>query len=62
MAPGPERTAIPAGEGILRWQEILPAAEAAGARWWIIEQDDPTDPIAEALRAVQNMEALSRES
>jgi sugar phosphate isomerase/epimerase len=62
MAPGPERTAIPAGEGILRWQEILPAAEAAGARWWIIEQDDPTDPIAEALRAVKNMEALSRES
>jgi sugar phosphate isomerase/epimerase len=62
MAAGPERTAIPAGEGILRWDEILPAAEAAGARWWIIEQDDPTEPIAEALRAVRNMEALSRES
>jgi sugar phosphate isomerase/epimerase len=62
MAAGPERTAIPAGEGILRWDEILPAAEDAGARWWIIEQDDPTEPIAEALRAVRNMEGLSRES
>ena len=60
MAAGPERTAIPAGEGILRWDEILPAASAAGARWWIIEQDDPTDPIAEALRAIRNMEWLSR--
>jgi sugar phosphate isomerase/epimerase len=60
MAAGPERTAIPAGDGILRWDEILPAASGAGARWWIIEQDDPTEPIAEALRAVRNMERLSR--
>jgi sugar phosphate isomerase/epimerase len=62
MAAGAERTDVPAGEGVLRWDEILPAASAAGARWWIIEQDNPTDPIAEALRAIRNMEGLSRET
>ena len=62
LAAGPERTDVPAGEGVLRWEEILPAASAAGARWWIIEQDNPTDPIAEALRAIRNMERLSREA
>src|SRR3954463_1520434 len=58
MAAGPMRTDVPAGEGVLRWDEILPAAEAAGARWWIIEQDNPTDPIADALLAIRNMEGM----
>src|SRR5918995_1050873 len=62
LAAGAERTDVPAGEGVLRWDEILPAAEAAGARWWIIEQDNPADPIADALRAIRNMERLSSKS
>ena len=60
MAPGPERSDLPAGEGILRWSEILPTASAAGARWWIIEQDTPADPLADALRAVRNVEGMLR--
>jgi sugar phosphate isomerase/epimerase len=59
MAAGPERTDVPAGEGILRWDEILPAASAAGARWWIVEQDNPVDPIADSLLAIRNVEAKS---
>jgi sugar phosphate isomerase/epimerase len=58
MAAGPERTDLPAGEGILRWDEILPAASAAGARWWIIEQDNPVDPLADALRGIRNVEGM----
>jgi sugar phosphate isomerase/epimerase len=57
LAAGPEGRDLPAGEGVLRWEEILPAANAAGARWWIIEQDNPADPIADALLAVRNMES-----
>jgi hypothetical protein len=38
-------------------REILPAATAAGAQWWIIEQDNPVDPIADALLAMRNIEA-----
>ena len=59
MAAGPERTDVPAGEGILRWEEILPAASAAGARWWIVEQDNPVDPIADSLLAIRNVEAMA---
>jgi sugar phosphate isomerase/epimerase len=62
MAAGPERADVPAGEGILRWDEILPAASAAGARWWIVEQDNPVDPLADALLAIRNVEGLSRKS
>ena len=41
---------------------VLDRKSSAGARWWIIEQDNPVEPIADALRAIRNMESLSRES
>src|SRR5918997_2510747 len=62
MAAGQERTDVPVGEGVLRWHEILPAGGAGAGPWGGIGQDDPIDPIAEALRAIRNMEELSRES
>lgn len=31
------------GEGVLNWATILPAAEAAGVEWYIIEHDQPLD-------------------
>jgi len=58
MTAGPDRADLPAGEGVLRWDEILPAASAAGAHWWIIEQDNPADPVADALLAVRNVEGM----
>jgi sugar phosphate isomerase/epimerase len=51
LGDGPDQPDLPAGDGILRWDEILPVA--SGARWWIVEQDNPADPVADALRAVQ---------
>jgi sugar phosphate isomerase/epimerase len=58
LGPEPDHADLPAGEGALRWDEILPAANAAGARWWVIEQDNPADPIADALRAIRNVERM----
>lgn len=60
LGPAPDHADLPAGEGALRWDEILPAATAAGARWWIVEQDNPNpaDPLADALRAIRNVERL----
>jgi len=29
---------------VLDWPAILPAAHAAGVRWYIIEHDQPRDP------------------
>jgi sugar phosphate isomerase/epimerase len=58
LSAGPQPTDLPAGEGTLRWDEILPAATAAGAQWWIIEQDNPSDPIADSLLAMRNIERM----
>jgi sugar phosphate isomerase/epimerase len=58
LGAAPDHADLPAGEGTLRWDEVLPAASAAGARWWIIEQDNPVDPIADALRAIRNVEHM----
>ncbi len=59
LGPDPGRADLPAGTGTLRWDEILPAATAAGAAWWVIEQDNPADPVADALAGVRNIEALA---
>ncbi|WP_369943862.1 sugar phosphate isomerase/epimerase family protein [Xanthomonas medicagonis] len=32
------------GQGVLDWNAILPAAAAAGVRWYIVEHDNPRDP------------------
>lgn len=32
------------GQGVLDWDAILPAASAAGVRWYIVEHDQPRDP------------------
>ncbi len=58
LSAGPNPTDVPAGEGTLRWNEILPAATAAGATWWIVEQDNPVDSIADALLGIRNIEGM----
>ncbi|MBA3450521.1 MAG: sugar phosphate isomerase/epimerase, partial [Chloroflexia bacterium] len=58
LGPAPDHADLPAGEGSLRWADILPAAAAAGARWWIVEQDNPVDPVADALLAIRNVETM----
>ncbi len=34
------------GSGTLSWDTLLPAAEAAGAAWFVVEHDNPKDPVA----------------
>ena len=34
------------GHGVLNWKAILPAADRAGVKWYIIEHDNPRDPAA----------------
>ena len=34
------------GSGTLPWDTLLPAAEAAGAEWFVVEHDRPKDPVA----------------
>ena len=45
------------GEGVLDFQQIIPAAEAAGCQWFVVEQDtcpgDPVDSLAKSLRYIR---------
>jgi sugar phosphate isomerase/epimerase len=46
-APGPEPRDEPPGAGILPWPRIIEAARDAGVEWYIVEQDEPREPLAD---------------
>ncbi|HEU0116409.1 MAG TPA: sugar phosphate isomerase/epimerase [Thermomicrobiales bacterium] len=55
LGPAPDFADLPVGAGTLPWDRLIPAAEAAGARWFIVEQDHPADPIADAAAALRTL-------
>jgi sugar phosphate isomerase/epimerase len=58
-AAGPEPHDAPAGEGILPFPEIIEAGRAAGVEWYIVEQDEPREPLADVTTALRNLELLA---
>ena len=58
-APGPEPHDAPAGEGTLPFPEIVEAGRAAGVEWYIAEQDEPREPLADISRAFRYLESLA---
>ena len=50
---------VPVGQGDVDYARIVPAAEAVGAEWLIVEQDEidgePLDAVARSLSAVRSM-------
>lgn len=54
MIPGAANPDAVAGEGVLRWDEIIPACEGVAVRFGAIEMDSPpSDPIADVRRCVE---------
>lgn len=47
---GANRESVDVGEGTLDWRAILPVARQAGARWYIVENDEPSGPSVESAR------------
>lgn len=47
------------GAGILDWPTLIPAARAAGAEWFIVEHDNPRDPIVSISHSLQYLRGLS---
>jgi sugar phosphate isomerase/epimerase len=45
------------GSGTIDWSEVLPAAHAAGAQWYIIEHDEPADAAAVVEAGARFLEA-----
>jgi len=56
---GPEPHDAPAGEGTLAFPEIVEAGRAAGVDWYVAEQDDPHDPVADIATAARYLESLA---
>jgi sugar phosphate isomerase/epimerase len=51
MAAGTGREDLAAGDGVLDWPAIVDAATETGIDWYVIEQDNPTEPIDDIVRA-----------
>lgn len=54
-----QRSDAPVGLGILPWGPIIGACKDAGVSWYIVEQDNPQDPLADVGTSLRNLtEAL----
>jgi sugar phosphate isomerase/epimerase len=58
-APGPEPHDAPAGRGILPFVEIVAAARAAAVEWYVAEQDEAADPLADIASARRHLATLA---
>lgn len=58
-APGPETRDEPVGGGILEWPRIVEAARGAGVEWYIVEQDEPRDALADVAASRQHLAGLA---
>lgn len=55
----PGGTDAPVGTGSLPWQQILAAADTAGTKWYIVEQDHPGNPLDDVRRSFEQLRAWS---
>lgn len=58
MAGSPGREDRPVGEGTLPWDRLLTAAARAGTTGYIVEQDDPADPLRDSATSLRNLERM----
>jgi sugar phosphate isomerase/epimerase len=58
-APGAEPHDAPLGEGNLPIAEIVAEAHAAGVEWYIVEQDEPAEPLADITRSLRYLQTLA---
>ena len=59
MADDEQRSDLPVGEGVMQWQELLRAADAAGAEWFIVEQDNPGDAFEDVRSSLRYLREMS---
>lgn len=57
--PGTDWHDAPAGEGTLRFPQIVEAGRAVGVEWYIVEQDDPRRPLDDITRSLRYLELLA---
>ena len=50
---GAEPHDAPAGYGTLPFPDIIEAARSAGVDWFVVEQDEPDDPLRDIEQCIQ---------
>ena len=58
-SPGREPRDLPPGGGVLPWPAIVDAARAAGVEWYIVEQDEPGDALADIAAGRRHLAGLA---
>jgi sugar phosphate isomerase/epimerase len=58
-AAGPEPHDAPPGEGTLPFPAIVEAGRTAGVDWYIVEQDEPNDPLVDIANGLRYLQALA---
>ncbi len=59
MAPDDTRSDLPVGEGTMPWNDLLEAADAAGVKWYIAEQDNPRDALEDVGISLRYLRGLA---
>jgi sugar phosphate isomerase/epimerase len=58
-AAGSEPHDAPPGQGTLPMPQIVEAGRAAGVEWYIVEQDEPREPLADIANGLRYLESLA---
>ena len=58
MSPEPAHGDVTPGDGILPWPAIVAAGTAAGVEWYVVEEDNPRDVLAEIARGRLHLAGL----
>jgi len=58
MSAAEDRAYTTFGDGVIDWPPILEATEATAA-WYVVEHDNPPDPLADSARALRYLEGLA---
>lgn len=59
MAPDDTRSDLPVGEGTMPWEGLIETADAAGAQWYIAEQDNPRDALEDVSISLKYLRGLA---
>ena len=62
LEPGPARADAPVGAGLLPYKQWIAIGEAAGAEWFIVEQDHPKNALEDVATSFRNLQAMAGES
>jgi sugar phosphate isomerase/epimerase len=58
-AAGAQPHDAPPGDGTLPFPAIVEAGRSAGVEWYIVEQDEPKDPLEDIARGLRYLESLA---